>query len=366
MAEKVIIGSREVGLGFPTYIIAEVGSNHDSSLERAKELAKAAKDAGADGVKFQSFTAEGLVNPLRPDGKGGWEDHPAYDIIDKLTLPAKWHYELKRYCDGLGIDFLSAPFDLGRADLLHMVGVPAFKIASGDITYVQLLQRVASFDKPVILSTGASYLEEVDEAVKVIMGVGNSQIALMHCVSLYPSKFEDANLKCITTMRKAWGVPVGLSDHSHGSLLAIGAVSLGASIIEKHLTFSRELGGPDHAYAMEIGEFKEMVDDIRSLETALGTGVKRPTEQEIGERVGARRSIYLRKDVVAGSVLISDLFKVVRHAYGMEPRELSGVIGKEAARDLKKNMPLLVDDITESDKAPETGAATKKPDFSEG
>jgi len=366
MPGKITIGEREVGQGQPVYIIAEVGSNHDSSLERAKELARGAKDVGADAVKFQSFTAEGLLNPLRPDADGKWEDHPAYDVIAQLSLPAKWHYELKRYCDELEIDFLSAPFDLGRADLLHMVGVPAFKIASGDITYVQLLRKVASFGKPVILSTGASYLEEVDEAVKVIMAEGNSQIALMHCVSLYPSKLEDANLKCITAMKKAWGVPVGLSDHSPGSLLAIAAVSLGATIIEKHLTFSRELGGPDHSYAMELDEFKSMVDDIRTLEKALGTGVKKPTEQEMGERVGARRSIYLRKDVAAGTVLTSDLFKVVRHAHGMEPRELSSVIGKEAARDLKRNMPLLRDDIIEPDKVGGVGKPVKEPDFAGG
>jgi sialic acid synthase SpsE len=366
MAEQIVIGERKVGSGCPVYIIAEVGCNHDASLERAKELARAASEAGADAVKFQSFTAEGLLNPLKPDDDGNWIEHPAYEVLQKLSLPAKWHYELKRYCDELKIDFLSAPFDIGRADLLHMVGIPAFKIASGDITYVQLLRKVASFGKPVILSTGASYLEEVDEAVKVIMEEGNSQIALMHCVSLYPAKIEDANLKSITTMKKAWGVPVGLSDHSPGSLLAIAAVSLGASIIEKHITFSRELGGPDHSYAMEIEEFKEMVDDIRLLEGALGGGIKKPTEEEMDERIGARRSIYLRKDVAEGTVLTTDLFKIVRHGHGMEPRELSGVIGMEAVRDLKVNMPLCCDDISEPDGTGEQGADSKEPDLVKG
>lgn len=360
MGENIFIGQREVGEGCPAYIIAEVGSNHDSSLDRAKELVRAAKDVGADAVKFQSFTAEGLLNPLRPAEDGKWEEHPAYEVLRNLSLPAKWHYELKRYCDELKIDFLSAPFDIGRADLLHMVGVPAFKIASGDITYVQLLRKVASYGKPVIISTGASYLEEVDEAVKIVMAEGNRQIALMHCVSLYPSSFEEANLKSITTMKKAWGVPVGLSDHSSGSLLPVAAVSLGASIIEKHITFSRELGGPDHSYAMEVGEFKEMVDNIRTIEAALGAGIKKPTEKEIGERVGARRSIYLRKDVAKGTVLTNDHFKVVRHGHGMEPRELTGVIGMQAACDLKQNMPLLSDDICEPD---EVASVASEPDF---
>ncbi len=345
MTEKILIGERWIGDGCPTYIIAEIGSNHDGSLEKAKELVEASRDAGADAVKFQSFTAEGLLNPLRPADDGSWEPNPAYGVLESLSLPAQWHYELKRFCDAVGIDFLSAPFDDGRADLLNSIGVPAFKIASGDITNTPLLRRVASFGKPVIISTGASYLKEVDEAVKTVMEEGNRNIALLHCVSLYPAAFEEVNIRSMVTMKKACGLPVGFSDHTLGALLPVAAVAMGASIIEKHITLSRSLDGPDHHYAMEVDEFKAMVTDIRNLEKAMGNGLKRPAEREMGERIGARRSIYLREDVKRGTVLTASMLKVVRHCHGMEPSELDNVIGTVAQKDLRKDMPLRADDI---------------------
>jgi sialic acid synthase SpsE len=197
----------------------------------------------------------------------------------------------------------------------------------------------------VILSTGASYLEEVRRAVEVISGAGCSEIALLHCASLYPPKYEDVNLSAMVTLKEAFGCPVGLSDHTPGSAMPIGAVALGASIIEKHITLDKGSKGPDHAYAMEVEEFKSMVIDIRNLEAALGDGVKRPAASEMGERVGARRSVYTKVAIGKGSVISADMLKLVRHAHGIEPGDLGIVVGSTAARDINKDMPVKKEDL---------------------
>ncbi len=352
--DKVIkIGAREVGEGRPVYVIAEIGSNHDKSLPRAKELIKAAKDSGADAAKFQSFTAEGLFNPMKPgDGDGSvgdfstWVEHPAYSVIDSLELKEEWHYELKEYADNIGIDLLSAPFDAGRAVLLDKLNLPAIKIASGDVTNEPLLKLVASFGRPVIISTGASYLKEVERAVEVVRSAGNDNIALLHCVALYPPRFEDANIRAMVTKKEATGCPVGYSDHAPGSVVPVAAVALGASIIEKHITLSRDLAGPDHPYALEVGEFASMVYDIHNLQKALGDGVKRPLGDEEGERTGARRSIYARAPIKAGEVLTDDNLKVVRHAFGLEPARLDSIKGLMATRDFSANELISLDGLS--------------------
>lgn len=344
MKNTIKIGNRKVGKGHPVFVIAEVGSNHDGSFDRAKELIKLSKDAGADAVKFQSFTAEGLFNPLKPDGDK-WVSHPAYKIIESLTLPEDWHYKLKEYADSIGIIFLSAPFDLQRAELLNKIGVPAFKIASGDLTNDVLLKKAAGYKKPVIISTGAAYLGEVERAVDIVKNEGNDEIALLHCVSLYPPKFEDSNIMAMNTMANAFQVPVGYSDHTPGWTVPIAAVALGACIIEKHITISRNLKGPDHPYALEGNEFKTMVDEIRNLEKALGHGIKRPTDNEMGERIGARRSIYAKADIKKGAKITMDMLKLVRHAYGLEPRHFECIIGKSAKRDIKAHEIIKWEDI---------------------
>ncbi|MBI5491356.1 MAG: N-acetylneuraminate synthase family protein [Deltaproteobacteria bacterium] len=339
------IGEKKIGMGSPAYIIAEIGSNHDSSLDRAKELIKAARYAGADAVKLQSFTAEGLINRLRPDDSGRWVPHPAYPVIERLTVPVEWHHILMEFSKTLGITFLSAPFDEARAELLNTIGVEAFKIASGDLTNDLLLRQVARYGKPVVLSTGASYLSEVARAVKLITGEGNQEIALLHCASLYPPSYDEVNIRSMATLKDNFKCPVGFSDHTPGSTVPLGAVALGASIIEKHITFDRTLAGPDHPYAMEVEEFKSMVAEIRNLEKALGDGVKQPSKHEMGERIGARRSIYAKIDICKGTVIEPSMLKLVRHAYGLEPRDMEGVVGKAASKDLKKDMPLKREDI---------------------
>lgn len=345
MRSIIKIGDRQVGTGYPAYVIAEIGSNHDSDINRAKELIEAAKYAGADAVKFQSFTAEGLLNPLRPDEGGKWVPHPAYPVLESLTVPEEWHSTLMAHCASVGITFLSAPFDSQRAALLNEIGVEAFKLASGELTNEPLIEEVASFGKPVILSTGAAYMEEVRRAVDLVTGKKNHQLALLHCASLYPPSFEDVNIRAMTALAREFACPVGISDHTPGNAVALGAVALGASIIEKHITLDRRLKGPDHPYAMEVEEFRSMVTGIRDLEKALGDGVKRPSQNETAERTGARRSIYAKSAIRKGEVITSDKLKLVRHAYGLEPKELGRVIGRTAARDLLKDMPLRSEDL---------------------
>ncbi|MBI3901017.1 MAG: N-acetylneuraminate synthase family protein [Chlamydiia bacterium] len=339
---------RSIGEGHPTYIIAEIGSNHDGSLERAKHLILGAKEAGADAVKFQSFQVERLINPKwRPNGH--WEPHKAWKTLEGLALPEEWHYELKAFSNDLGIDFLSAPFDEERLQLLAKLNVPIIKVASGDLTYHSFLKDIGRLGKPVILSTGLAYLGEVETALTILEESGCDQVALLHCVSLYPPKFEDSNIRAMVTMHNAFKIPTGYSDHTPGSTVPLGAVALGANIIEKHLTDNKSAFGPDHSYALEVYEFREMVCQIRQLEAALGDGIKRPTLAELPERVGARRAIYTREAIKEGSVLSNKMLKVVRHAYpeGVPADKLDYLEGKLVTRDIEADTLLTWETISQ-------------------
>ncbi len=334
------MADRLIGEGNPVYIIAEVGSNHDGSLKRAKELMRAVASTGADCVKFQAFGAEALLNPLMPGKDGVWQPDPAYPVMERLSIPRGWYPELMEYAALVGVDILFTVFHEEGVEFLTGLGAVAFKIASGDVTNTPLLRKVAEAGLPVILSTGASYMEEVEKAVQTLEQGGLEDIALMHCVSLYPPEPEDMNLKCIKSLKERFSLATGFSDHATTDVFTLAAVSMGASIIEKHITFSRTLDGPDHPFAMEVDEFEKMVASIRAIEKALGDGMKRPSEREFPERVGARRSIYLKRAVKRGTTITQDMLKVVRHAHGMMPEELDSVIGKVASRDLPPNMPL--------------------------
>jgi sialic acid synthase SpsE len=257
-------------------------------------------------------------------------------------MPDKWHKPLFDYAGKCGVIFLSAAFDSRKAHLLNKLGVRAFKIASGDLTDIPLLKLIAGFKKPIILSTGAAYLNEVKEAVNVIKNEGNDKIVLLQCAALYPPKFSDSNIRAMVTLKKTFHLHVGYSDHTPGNTVPLGAVALGAKVIEKHITFSRKLKGPDHPYAMEIDEFKKMVDDIRNLEQALGSGKKEPSMSEIPERIGARKSLYATKDIKKGTIIKKDMIKTVRHAYGLPPKMISAVIGKRSKYDIKKDELIII------------------------
>ncbi len=319
----------------PTYFIAEIGSNHDGSLEEAIRYVCAAKEAGADAVKFQSFSAKGLFSRKRPAGgdmKNGWETHPAYEVIERLTVPDEWHFKLRKECDAAGIHFISAPFDIEKARLLREVGVPAIKIASGELTHHALLSEVATYGIPVILSTGMATLGEVEAALGVLRSGGCAEVVVLHCVSNYPPKFSEMNVRAVKTMSEALQVPVGISDHTPGWTVPMLALAMGSRCIEKHVTFDRARKGPDHPYAMLWEEFAAMVREIRNGEAALGDGLKRPTADETPERVYARKGVYAAQDLRAGDVLTPSNTKLVRHAFGIGAEDADKIYGARLAR----------------------------------
>ena len=274
-----------------TILIAEVGSNHDGKFETARDYIKAAKACGADIIKFQTLSKEKLVAPkIWLDGKT--VDNPVFQQFSNLGLPEAWHMSLKQMADAEGIEFMSTPFYLEAVDLLEKIGVRSYKIASGDITFKPLLEAVGQTRKRVILSTGGSSLHDIEEALKVLNRSDAGNVVLLHCVSNYPPLWREMNLKAIVTLKETFGLPVGISDHTPGYIVPIASVALGASVVEKHITFDRSLPGPDHPFAMTVDEFGEMVRQIRCLEDALGTGIKSPSESEQAKQHRMRRGIY--------------------------------------------------------------------------
>jgi sialic acid synthase SpsE len=271
--------------------IAEVGSNYDNDFDNARAYIKAAQANGATAVKFQTLLKQKLIAPL-VRSEQGLKRHPAWDGFSNLELSDDWHFELKHYSDDIGIEFLSTPFYLEAVDLLERVGVNRYKISSGDITFQPLLERVGATGKPVLLSTGGSTLEDVEQAIKVLNSFGGGPVTLLHCVVSYPPNFEEMNLRALETMKKRFGLAVGISDHSPGSIVPLGAVALGATVIEKHVTFDRSLSGPDHSFAMTMTEFSDMISDVRKLEKALGKGDKKPSKDEKDWQHRYRRGIY--------------------------------------------------------------------------
>jgi len=343
------LGDRQLGDGAPAYVIAEIGSNHDGSLDRALALIDAAAGAGADAVKFQSFRAEGLLARRWPAPGGGWRSAEAFPILERLEVPPEWHAPLRDRARERHVAFLSTPFDEGRAALLAALGMPAFKVASGDLTHLPLLRRLGGYHRPVLLSTGLATDAEIAAALDAIAaGAGAPErrppVVLLHCVSLYPLRPGDANLRVLPGLRERHGCLVGWSDHSPGHTLAVGAVALGACVIEKHFTDDRRRPGPDHSFAMEPADLRAMVDAVRELEAGLGDGTKQPRPDETPERRWARRSIYAARPLPAGKVLEAADLKVVRPALGLPPSALDGLIGRRLARPLEADQPLATED----------------------
>lgn len=323
----VKIGERLVGEGQPSYIIGEVGSNHDGSIERAKEYINALKEAGCDAVKFQSFTAKGLFNKAVNEN--------VYKILTDYTFKREWHGELKKYADEVGIEFLSTPFDEEAVDLLDSIGVKAMKIASGDITHIPMIKYAAQKGKPVILATGGATMGEIEEALNAIYSTGNRKVVLLQCAALYPTEYKYSNINAMVTMGQAFGVPVGYSDHSAGDVVPLGSIAKGACMIEKHVTFSRDEKGPDHFFAMTVEEMGEMIKKIRNLEAALGSYIKEPNEIEQADIGGARRCLVANKDIRQGETISLDMLDIVRPENGIKPKYLDRVIGKAAKTDIK-------------------------------
>lgn len=326
-----------------TYIIAEMSANHAGSFERAKEIIHAAKEAGADCIKIQTYTADTLTidcdNKYFHIDDGTWKGDILYNLYKKAYTPWEWQADLKKEADKIGLDFLSTPFDNTSVDFLEDIGIEFYKIASFELVDIPLIEYVASKGKPIIMSTGMGTLGEIEEAVNAIKGQANDQIYLLKCSSAYPAISDNMNLNTMVNMKETFGVPVGLSDHSMGSVGAVTAVAMGASIVEKHFCISREIENPDSSFSMEKDEFKNMVEDIRSVEKAKGK-IKYGPEEEEKENVKFRRSIFVTKNINKGEIFDKENIKIIRPAYGMHPRYYDEILGKSANADLKAGTPL--------------------------
>jgi len=335
-----------------TYIIAEMSANHAGSFERAKEIIHAAKRAGADCIKIQTYTADTLTidcnNKYFHIGNGTWEGESLYQLYKKACTPWHWQLDLKAEAEKIGIDFLSTPFDKTSVDFLEDLKVNAYKIASFELVDIPLIDYVASKNKPIIMSTGLGTLEEIEEAVNTVLRYHN-QIILLKCSSAYPAVSEEMNLATMVDMKERFGCMVGLSDHSMGSLGAVSAVAMGASVIEKHFCLSREIENPDSSFSMEPNEFANMVKNIRMVEKAKGTVYYGPTNQE-KDSIVFRKSIFVVQDIEEGEVLTENNIKIIRPGYGLKPNCWYKVLGKRVKKALKRGTPLSLDLLDNSDK----------------
>lgn len=326
------IGDRSIGLGAPCFVIAEAGVNHNGDVARALELVDAAALAGADAVKFQTFSADRLATAEAPKAAYQQERTGAAgsqrDMLRALELSGHAHASLQRRCAERGIVFLSTPFDERSADLLDTLGVPAFKIPSGEVTNTPLLMHVARKGRPLLISTGMATLDDVRHAVDAIRGAGNDRIVLLHCTSAYPAPIDGANLRAMHTLAETFGAPVGYSDHTPGIAVALAATALGACVIEKHLTLDRTLPGPDHQASIEPDEFAALVRGIRAVEAALGDGVKMPSDSERALAAAVRRSLVAARDLAAGERLTPDMVIAKRPGTGLAPAALPQMLGR--------------------------------------
>ena len=339
--KKIEIGNKLVGDEEPIFIVAEIGVNHNGDVRLAKKLIDAAKDAGADAVKFQAFKTEKVVTKYAEKANYQKEttglSESQYNMIRRLELKDEEFKELFNYAEKNNIIFLSSAFDKDSVDLLDYLGVPAFKVASGEITDFPLLKYIAEKKKPIILSTGMSTVDEIEDALKVIRERGIEDIVLLHCVTSYPAEIEDANLMVIETLRRRFKLPVGFSDHTLGITAPIAAAVLGAVLIEKHFTLDRTLPGPDHRTSLEPDELKDMIKSIRDVEKALGDGIKKLTEDEERIKKVARRSIVAIVDIPKGNLITREMLDIKRPGTGIEPKYLDVVVGRKAKRNIKKD-----------------------------
>ncbi len=328
------------------FVIAEAGVNHNGSLELAFKLIDAAARAGADAVKFQTFRADKVASSFAE--KAEYQRHTTdadvshLDMLRHLELSLDTYARLKAYAEDKGLIFMSTPFDIESARFLRDLGMEIFKISSGDITNYFLLKEIASYGKKVLLSTGMSTLGEVEAALELLLssGLTREDLLLLHCTTEYPSPYECVNLLAMQTMRRAFGVEVGYSDHTMGVEVAIAAVALGAGVLEKHFTLDRDLPGPDHKASLEPDELEQMVEAIRNVERALGDGIKRPAECELKNIVVARRSLFAARDISKGEPLSTENVIALRPGTGLSPMLWPKIEGKRAVRDFKRGQPI--------------------------
>jgi len=322
-------------------VIAEIGCNHNGDKQIAKRLIKAAAESGADVAKFQTFNPDELLTIDAPKAlyqiKATGTRETQFERLDRVKLNKEDHKELKNYCENSNIIFSSSPFDHKSADFLNELYVPFFKVASGEITNLPLLKHISTFNKPILLSTGMASLGEIEEALNAMGDEHKKDIILMHCLSDYPSKWEDANLRAIHTLKYAFHLPVGFSDHSEGIELSLVAVGMGAVIIEKHITLDRDMVGGDHKASLEPDEFNNMVKKIRRVENALGDGIKRCMPSEKNVRDIARKSVVAGRDILKDKKITEDDLAIKRPGTGIKPKYLNKIIGMTATEDITED-----------------------------
>jgi pseudaminic acid synthase len=344
MAHQIVVNGRKIGTTAPVYIVAEMSANHNQDFEQAVRIVQAAKEAGADAIKLQTYTADTLTidsdqEYFRITGGMLWDGRSLYDLYREAYTPWEWQPKIKKIANDLGLDFFSSPFDHTAVDFLEDMEVPAHKIASFELVDLPLIRRVAQTGKPIIMSTGMATLTEIDEAVRTVREAGGSQLALLKCTSAYPARPEEMNLQTIPHLSETFGVPAGLSDHTMGIAVPIAAVALGACIIEKHFTLSRDTPSADSTFSLEPHEFKAMVEAVRVAEKALGTVHYGVSEAEAKSRV-FRRSLFVVKDMKAGEMFTAANLRSIRPAHGLHTRYLEEIIGRHAKQDIERGTPL--------------------------
>jgi len=344
MTSTIEIAGHRVGPGQPALVVAEMSANHGKDFGQAVRILEAAKEAGVDAVKLQTYTAETLTMSserecFRIGGGTLWDGRTLYDVYSEGSMPWQWQPKLKKIADDLGILLFSTAFDPTAVEFLETIKVPVHKIASFEIVDTPLIEKMARTGKPLIISTGMAGLGEIDEAIQVARRAGATQIALLKCTSAYPAPPEEINLRTIPHLAEAFHLPVGLSDHTMGITIPVAAVSLGASIIEKHLTLSRSLPGPDSAFSLEPEELKEMVRSIRTAEKAVGEVRYGVSAIEVKSRV-FRRSLFVVRDMEPGETFSEENVRSIRPGYGLAPKFIGEVLGRKAASRIEKGTPL--------------------------
>ena len=337
------IAGREIGPGYPPYIVAEMSGNHNGDINRALAIIEAAKDAGADAVKLQTYTADTLTIDHDSSDfviKGGlWDGYTLYKLYQEAHTPWDWHQNLFAKGRELGITVFSSPFDASAVSFLEKLDTPAYKISSFEATDPLLIKSAAATGKPVILSTGLSNLSEIESGVNAVRAGGCEDLVLLHCVSGYPTEPKDANLRTMNHLADAFGAVPGLSDHTHGTAVSVAAVALGACFIEKHVTLSRADGGPDAAFSLEPHELCDLVTGCRAAWDALGEVNYARKESEKGNET-FRRSLYVVADVAEGEVFTTENVRSIRPGFGLAPKHYSDIIGKQASRSITRGTPL--------------------------
>ena len=349
MPEHVVINGRKIGHGQPTYIVAEMSGNHHQDFAQAVNILKAAHRAGADAIKLQTYTPDTLTIPCDRDYfriQGTvWEGKTLHDLYGEAYTPWEWQPALKRVADSLGLALFSSPFDASAVDFLEDMGVPAYKVASFELVDIPLIRRIAATGKPIMMSTGMATLGEIDEAVRTARENGCRELVLLKCTSAYPAPLAEMNLRTIPHLAEAFGVPVGLSDHTMSPIVPVAAVTLGACLIEKHFTLCRDVAGPDSAFSQEPDEFGAMVQAVRTVEQALGKVNYEMTDQEKTSRV-FRRSLFVVHDVQQGERFTVDNVRSIRPGHGLHTRFLDQVLGRRAAVHIARGTPLAWDMVS--------------------